>query len=394
MLDWTGERFLPWERDASIAYEHLHRYAFAATLVKGKRVLDLASGEGYGSNMLAEAAAAVVGVDIDEKTVSHASTKYARANLRFIAGPITSVPVSEDHSFDVIVCFEAIEHIEEHEKLLAEAKRLIKADGMFLVSTPNKVAYEEENPFHVKELYFEEFRDLLSHHFKHVTYLGQRIHAHSNIWPMQPQNTSQIQEFVIARSDSEFEFVSNDRRVPLYVIAVASDASIPLAASGSVLVDCSDEFIKDKDRAIKELLETKTSQEEAIEWRNEQLGDRNKTIASLDEAVKWREEQIAGLGKQIAELQKGLEWTQGRLTETEKTIASHEEALAWRAHQVDDLEKERAALHTHLQNTQKQLNLVTAQLEAILASRGWKLILRLRHIRDTLKGLLKSRAPQ
>lgn len=387
MLEWTGERFLPWEKDASIAYEHLHRYAFAATLVKGKRVLDMASGEGYGSNMLAESAAAVVGVDMDETTVRHASTKYSRPNLQFISGQITATPLPDGHSFDVIVCFEAIEHIEEHEKLLAEVKRLLKFDGLFLVSTPNKVAYHEDNPYHVKELYLEEFQQLLSRHFKNVTYLGQRIHVHSNIWPMQSTNSSRVQELVIARGDSEFGFVSNDKRVPLYVIAVASDSLAPLPESGSVLVDCSDEFINDKDRSIRELLETKASQEETIEWRNEQLEDREETITSLEGAATWREGQIA-------ELKEGLEWTRGQVTEREKTIASQEEGLAWRAHQVDDLEKEIATLQTHLQNTQTQLNLTTEQLEAIHASRGWKFILWLRHVRDTLKGLVKSREPR
>src|SRR5205814_4925043 len=126
MLEWTGERFLPWIRESTIAYEHLHRYAYAAALVRDKRVLDLASGEGYGSNMLAESAASVAGIDIDENVVRHASEKYGRKNLQFISGSITAVPIPDDHSFDVIVCFEAIEHIEDQENLLGEVKRLLK----------------------------------------------------------------------------------------------------------------------------------------------------------------------------------------------------------------------------------------------------------------------------
>src|SRR5437773_11714026 len=112
MLEWTGERFLPWVKESTIAYEHLHRYAYAATLVKNKRVLDLASGEGYGSAMLAAAASSVVGVDIDENSIRHATAKYADANLQFVSGSITKVPITDDHSFDIVVCFEAIEHIE------------------------------------------------------------------------------------------------------------------------------------------------------------------------------------------------------------------------------------------------------------------------------------------
>ncbi len=120
MLEWTGERFLPWLAESTIGYEHLHRYRYAATLVTGKRVLDLASGEGYGSKILAETASSVVGVDIDENAICHATQRYGREALQFIIGSITAVPISENHSFDVIVCFEAIEHIEEQEKLLGE----------------------------------------------------------------------------------------------------------------------------------------------------------------------------------------------------------------------------------------------------------------------------------
>src|SRR5215475_649778 len=153
MLEWTGERFLPWIKESTIAYEHLHRYAYASTLVKKKRVLDLACGEGYGSNLLASAAASVVGIDIDANVISHASEKYRRENLRFLTGSITAVPIQENHCFDVIVCFEAIEHIENKDGLLAETKRLLAPEGVLIVSTPNKPIYDgespEKNPFHV-----------------------------------------------------------------------------------------------------------------------------------------------------------------------------------------------------------------------------------------------------
>src|SRR5688572_13377980 len=91
MLEWTGERYLPWIQDAAIAYEHFHRYVFASRLTNGKHVLDLASGEGYGANMLAQTAASVVGVDIAEAAVQHARQKYARGNLNYLSGSITSI---------------------------------------------------------------------------------------------------------------------------------------------------------------------------------------------------------------------------------------------------------------------------------------------------------------
>ncbi len=397
MLEWTGERFLPWIKESTIAYEHLHRYAYAATLVKDQRVLDLASGEGYGSKLLSASAASVVGIDIDDTVVRHATGKYGNSNVQFLAGSITAVPIKEDHSFDVIVCFEAIEHIEDQEKLLGEVKRLLRADGIFIVSTPNKVIYHdestEENPFHVKELYFEEFQQLLARHFKNVRFLGQRIHPSSSIWPIASTSANGFHEFVMERGDSGFEFIAGDKRVPLYFIAIASDSSGAVPQSGSVLHDQSDGLIKEKDE---ELQGTKAAAAEAIEWREQQIHEREGTITSLEEAVTWREGQIRQLEGQIQQLNEGLEWSRNRANELEKTIASQDEALAWRAHQVSDLEEAKAffetenvSLNVNLQNTQLQLNLATQQLEGIYASRGWKFIVKIRKIRDRLKGILR-----
>jgi SAM-dependent methyltransferase len=378
MLEWTGERFLPWIRESTIAYEHLHRYAYATTLAKDKRVLDLACGEGYGSNMLASAAASVVGIDIDQTAIQHASDKYASKTLRFLTGSISSVPIPDNHSFDVIVCFEAIEHVEDHEKLLGEVKRLLKPDGVFLVSTPNKVVYhdesEAENPFHVKELYFEEFQQLLERHFQNIRFLGQRIHPSSSIWPIGSHNADGFQEFVLQRGELEFQLIPKEERVARYFIAVASDSAGVLPVAGSVLIDQSDGLIKEKDE---ELRGTKAAAGEAIHWREQQIQERAQTISSLEDTVKWREGQIS-------QLTQGLEWTRNRVTEMETTIASHEEALAWRAHQVEDLENEKTALAGRLQNTQRRLETATEQLEAIYASSDWKFILRLRHLRDRL----------
>src|SRR6266702_2940682 len=162
MLEWTGERYVPWMEGAEIGYEHLHRYAFATQFVRNKRVLDLASGEGYGSSLLARTAKTVIGVDIDEQTVQHARNKYIRPNLEFKIGSIMDVPISGARLFDVVVCFEALEHVDDHDKVLGEAKRLLVPDGLFFVSTPNKRLYTDEphfnNPFHVHEVYFDEFK--------------------------------------------------------------------------------------------------------------------------------------------------------------------------------------------------------------------------------------------
>jgi SAM-dependent methyltransferase len=377
MLEWTGERFLPWLEQSLIAYEHLHRYAYATMFVKGKRVLDLASGEGYGSKMMSDTAASVIGVEIDDKTVEHAQSKYRSKNLHFLKGSISAIPITDDHSFDVIVCFEAIEHIEDHDQLLKEVKRLLKADGIFLVSTPNKLTYHDEahdeNPFHMKELYFDDFKKLLTAHFRSVSFLGQQVHPSSNIWPLSSVNTTGIQEVVIERVGSEFQFIPSDKRSSLYFIALATDTP-PIVHTGSVLIDSSDELFNDNRKAIEARDQTIASLEKGEKWHEEQIANQAKTIASLEEAVDWR-------GTQIDELNKGLEWIQ-------KQLADNEGALEWRARQVESLEREKADLMAAFQSAQRQLNVASEKLEAIYASSGWKFILRIRHLRDRLRRIM------
>lgn len=185
-MEFTGERYVPHLR-GQIYYEHFHRYAIAARFAAGKRVLDIASGEGYGSALLARTAESVIGIDIDEQAVEYAKRRYYASNLRFLCGSVTGVPLG-DASIDVIASFETIEHVAEHEEMLDEFCRVLVPGGILMISSPNKLVYSDaadhKNPFHVKELYFAELRDLLSRRFGHVAIYGQRVAASSLVHPL------------------------------------------------------------------------------------------------------------------------------------------------------------------------------------------------------------------
>jgi protein-L-isoaspartate O-methyltransferase/GR25 family glycosyltransferase involved in LPS biosynthesis len=176
-MDFTGERYIP-GLGGSIALEHEHRYRFCLDLVKGRRVLDIACGEGFGSAMMAEHAERVWGVDIDRHAVAHASANYARDNLRYLVGSCAGIPLP-DASVDVVVSFETIEHHDEHDAMMDEIRRVLRPGGVLVISSPDKRTYSDErafrNEFHVKELYAEEFAALLKSRFPHVTMFGQRI---------------------------------------------------------------------------------------------------------------------------------------------------------------------------------------------------------------------------
>ena len=191
-LTFTGERFLP-ECAGEMIYEHWHRYLIVRNYVVGERVLDVASGEGYGSHLLSKAAASVVGADISADAVAHANGRYANKNLRYTAADCTHIP-EPDASFDVIVSFETIEHMTEHEAFMREVDRLLAPDGMFIISSPNRPEYSDKtgykNEFHVKELDRAELKTLLDPHFPAQAWFAQRAAFHSMVWPLETAATS------------------------------------------------------------------------------------------------------------------------------------------------------------------------------------------------------------
>ncbi len=186
-LTFTGERFLT-ECAGEMVYEHWHRYLIAAQYASGKRVLDVASGEGYGSHLISRTAQSVTGVDVSAEAVAHASEKYAASNLHYLCASCTDVPLP-DASFDLIISFETIEHITEHEQFLREVNRLLAPGGVFLISSPNRPEYSEKtgynNEYHVKELDRSELKTLLDKHWSAQKWFAQRAAFHSIVWPLE-----------------------------------------------------------------------------------------------------------------------------------------------------------------------------------------------------------------
>src|SRR5947207_13730271 len=93
-MDFTGERYVP-EIEGQIRYEHLHRYALCIQLVAGKTVLDIPSGEGYGSALLATVAKSLTGVDIDTPTLDHAKHLYYKRHFSFPVGRCDNIPLTD-----------------------------------------------------------------------------------------------------------------------------------------------------------------------------------------------------------------------------------------------------------------------------------------------------------
>ncbi|MGE0132042.1 MAG: methyltransferase domain-containing protein [Blastocatellales bacterium] len=173
-MDFTGERMVPESAPSYTFWEHVYRYRFASQFVNGKRVLDIACGEGYGSAALLEAGAkSIIGIDVSEEACQHARSKYG---IDARSGDAESIPL-QNNSVDLIVSFETIEHINNPTAFIKECARILTPGGTLIVSTPNGGFESEEgssNPFHVHEMEADEFEGLLKLHFSQRHWYTQR----------------------------------------------------------------------------------------------------------------------------------------------------------------------------------------------------------------------------
>lgn len=223
-MKFTGERFIPTEQ-GKIRLEHYHRYATVLDLVAGKKVLDVASGEGYGSSIMADVATSVTGVDISEEAVQHAASIYNKSNLTFLQGSATALNFA-DALFDIVVSFETIEHLAEQAEMLAEIRRVLRPNGLLVISSPNRPIYSEEsgehNEFHVKELDFTEFDELLKIQFPIIQYFGQRMLMGSVI---QPLNGGQDSFRAWNLDNDELQPNTGNLSEPVYFLAVCGNST-------------------------------------------------------------------------------------------------------------------------------------------------------------------------
>lgn len=209
----------------STAVEHLHRYALARDLVRGLDVLDVASGEGYGSALLAEMGRSVIGVDVDAAAVAAASAKYRLPNLRYAHGSATAL-LMPDAAVDAVTSFETLEHLAAHDDMLAEIRRVLRPGGLLIISTPDREEYSArshyKNPHHVRELDAREFRALLDAHFKNVALLGQRMVFGSAMLP-----ESEASGVLMHRGNFLEIHSAKALPEPRYLVALCSDGPLP-----------------------------------------------------------------------------------------------------------------------------------------------------------------------
>lgn len=317
LIEWTGERCVPWAPDVQVVYEHYHRYLWAQPLVTGRRVLDLGSGEGFGAAILAESAEAVVGVEIDPLTVEHARLNYQAEGLEFREGSATDLSSFPDGSFDAVVLFELIEHVAEQDDVMREVARVLAPSGLLILSTPDRRTYSEStgqaNPFHEKELTLDELRNLLGSRFDNVELLNQRVATGCTIDTLEDRDGSHLR-LRIERAGHGWDVA--EPPPPFYLIAVASNVALPTLPAESTLSDHGIELVRAAEQEVDEMDRTQARQALAARQRfatkrmegMRALALAREELATAHDEVKLLYAEIGALRDQAARTEGSVVW--------------------------------------------------------------------------------------
>lgn len=359
--EYSGERFVPGIEDKKLAIEHMQRYRSISALVEGKKVIDIACGEGYGTAILAERASEIVGMDIDEGAVHRASEKYQKENLKYQIGNIASIPV-EDHSVDVIVSFETIEHVSQklQAQFLNECGRVLKEDGILIMSTPNKEVYSDKynyfNEYHIHEFYHDEFVHFLKQKFKNVKMYNQAFQVASIL--SECENTERTMTYY---TDAEYDDTGK------YYIAIASNKELSLPEIASVYMSEEGEYEQIMQRILK--LQTEEKKRNVhIQKLDAEIAFDRKRIVELQNGEEQRDRHIAELDQQICNLENDnsnltkeknrLEQRVSIFEEKEWLLKQHKEILQEKNQILEEkrkaLEEEREILKEERENLKKE----------------------------------------
>jgi SAM-dependent methyltransferase len=333
--------------------------------VRGKRVLDAACGEGYGTSLLASSAASVVGVDVSPDAIAHARERYATPNTRFLDASVTKLPVP-DASVDAVVSFETIEHLAEQREMLAEFRRVLVPSGILVISSPNRPVYNEDadaaNHYHVRELDRDELADLLAAGFPQQAWHAQRVIAQSAIWSQDAANAGA-------------QFVTTDGAraepaPPMYflVVAAAHGVALPRLPSLSLFDDGNTSLWRDYVRALtreRELAWDEIEARRLAEQRFAELVAVRNLLASAEADLRTQAAHITTLDRTLTDTQSRA---QAAIERLEREYAQRERTFAAQLADTQAAQAHEAAAHAREAEAHAQTR---TRLEYRESARGW-----------------------
>ena len=290
-MEATGERYIPEKMLGDITIEHMHRYNSILDIVKDRVVLDAACGTGYGTNLIGKYAQKAYGIDISKEAIEYAKENYSRENIDFRNMSIAVIDFP-DKFFDVIVSFETIEHVDEEiqKKFMGEISRVLKKDGILIMSTPNKYNYSDirnyKNEYHVKEFYESEFRDLICDKLKNINLYYQYFNNSSYIISYDEENLKYLNfdienkgmYFLIVASNNEIKSTDTINSVYYY----PSEDNLDIIRC----VETYEDVIKRKDEEFKKSVEI---YEDVIKQKDEEF---KKSVETYEDVIKQKDEEF------------------------------------------------------------------------------------------------------
>ena len=351
-MEFTGERMVPGHSGQELEEEHWNRYYFASQFVRGKRMLDAACGTGYGTELLSRIAQEAVGIDISEDAVAYAGQNYRADNLKYLAASVTKLPFS-DNCFDVVVSYETLEHIDatSQKVFLHEIRRVLKPDGILVMSTPNKNIYDcrGENAFHRHELGYTEFADLLSEQFQHIQLLSQK-------WEICD---------AIVREGGAAALVRNGLRThdAEYLIAVCSNAALP---------DVQDQVYVREDEKLSAIMKWATENDLRNAKSNEHIRALDAEIAEYRKQADAQRAQIETQTRELSAREAQLEKLIFGEAELWALIHKYEQGLEQKEQAVRERETELNSRNNQIETLlqkQRELEEMARNQEACLQNR-------------------------
>lgn len=236
IMEFTGEFFIPGKSGERIELDHIERYRFTCNYVKNKAVLDIACGFGYAGPLLINAGALTYeGVDINKRLIENATSLFGTDKIKYFHGDICSY--NSGKLFDIITCFETIEHIKNYRIALINLNSLLKEGGLLIISSPNRpvtspnalgISDKPLNKYHIQEFTIKEFKEeLTAAGFSVITknIFGQRnSYLNFNITNKYLKRITQL-IFGDPAIKSSPKVTKISYRIPRYIIIIACKVS-------------------------------------------------------------------------------------------------------------------------------------------------------------------------
>jgi SAM-dependent methyltransferase len=322
-VEGTPGRFVPSEmRGQLVEAEHLARYWWAATAAHGRRVLDAGCGMGYGAELMARAGATSVdAVDVAESVVE-AARAAAEAAVTFAAADVRSLPFADD-AFDLVVCFEVIEHIDGQEAALDELRRVTAPGGVLLISSPNREAYVPGNPHHVHEYTPAELEAALRPRWANVALMRQH-----NLTANVLLSEAGLEGADGALVDAEVrKLAATALDEEVYTVAVASDGALPDVRQFVTLATPVE--VREWLERFREQQSILQAQADALAELQQSSVDRNEALIRLADAERQLTEQ-AQLEARLAQLASDAAALREQLDGARRALAAQQASVSWR----------------------------------------------------------------